>query len=215
MPTTRSGPSTSWRAARCRPVSRPIEIDGEHYWDGGLVSNTPLQYVLDYVPRRSRLIFQVDLFPARGPLPTTSIEVGERDKDIRYSSRTRAATECCASVHDVRHNINALLGQAAGGAAGHAGGAVPATLRLRHHHGHRRVDLPAAGAAGPGQGLRVQPPHHGSRWARGRADAEAALRASPWLAPMPPELGARTFDLRAPRAAALEQGGVHAPRDAA
>jgi NTE family protein len=44
-----------------------VEIDGEHYWDGGLVSNTPLQYVLNYVPRRSRLIFQVDLFPGGCP----------------------------------------------------------------------------------------------------------------------------------------------------
>ena len=43
-----------------------VEIDGEHYWDGGLVSNTPLQYVLEYVPRRSRLTFQVDVFPSRG-----------------------------------------------------------------------------------------------------------------------------------------------------
>ena len=36
------GPSTSWPPARCRPAFPPIEIDGEHYWDGGLVSNTPL-----------------------------------------------------------------------------------------------------------------------------------------------------------------------------
>ena len=52
-----------------------VEIDGEHYWDGGLVSNTPLQYVLEYVPRRSRLTFQVDVFPSRGPLPATLAEV--------------------------------------------------------------------------------------------------------------------------------------------
>jgi NTE family protein len=53
-----------------------VEIDGEHYWDGGLVSNTPLEYMLEYVPRRSRLVFQVDVFPARGPLPTT-LDVGQ------------------------------------------------------------------------------------------------------------------------------------------
>jgi len=29
------------------PGFAPVEIDGEHYWDGGLVPNTPLQYVLD------------------------------------------------------------------------------------------------------------------------------------------------------------------------
>ena len=75
------------------PGFPPVEIDGEHYWDGGLVSNTPLQYVLDYSPRRSRLTFQVDVFHARGPLPTNLEEVGEREKDIRYSSRTRITTE--------------------------------------------------------------------------------------------------------------------------
>ena len=47
------------------PAFPPIEIDGERYWDGGLFSNTPLQYMVDYSPRRSRLIFQIDLFPAR------------------------------------------------------------------------------------------------------------------------------------------------------
>ena len=54
------------------------------------------------------------------------------------------------------------------------------------------------------------------RWATGRADAAGALAASPWLAPMPAEIGARTFDLHAPRAAALEKReAAQAPRDAA
>ena len=75
------------------PGFPPVEIDGEYYWDGGLVSNTPLQYVLDFSPRRSRLTFQVDVFQGRGQLPTNLEEVNEREKDIRYSSRTRITTE--------------------------------------------------------------------------------------------------------------------------
>jgi NTE family protein len=74
------------------PGFAPVEIDGEHYWDGGLVSNTPLQYVLDLPGKQRRTVFQVDLFAARGPLPTTLAEVSEREKDIRYSSRTRLGT---------------------------------------------------------------------------------------------------------------------------
>jgi NTE family protein len=74
------------------PGFAPVEIDGEHYWDGGLVSNTPLQYVLDLPGQQRRTVFQVDLFAARGPLPTTLAEVSEREKDIRYSSRTRLGT---------------------------------------------------------------------------------------------------------------------------
>ena len=74
------------------PGFAPVEIDGEHYWDGGLVSNTPLQYVLDQPGKRHRVVFQVDLFAARGALPTTLGEVTEREKDIRFSSRTRLNT---------------------------------------------------------------------------------------------------------------------------
>ena len=74
------------------PGFAPVEIDGEHYWDGGLVSNTPLQYVLDQPGTKRRVVFQVDLFSARGPLPANLAEVSEREKDIRYSSRTRLNT---------------------------------------------------------------------------------------------------------------------------
>lgn len=74
------------------PGFAPVEIDGEHYWDGGLVSNTPLQYVLDQPGARRRQVFQVDLFAARGDLPATLPEVTEREKDIRFSSRTRLNT---------------------------------------------------------------------------------------------------------------------------
>ena len=69
------------------------EIDGEYYWDGGLVSNTPLQWVLDYIPRQDTLAFQVDLWNARGALPHDLIDVEVRRKEIAYSSRTRAATK--------------------------------------------------------------------------------------------------------------------------
>ena len=91
-----------------------VEIDGEHYWDGGLVCNTPLQYVLESIPRRSRLTFQVDVFHARGPRPINLEEVGEREKDIRYSSKTRAVTDLFHTIHDVRHNINSLWEVASG-----------------------------------------------------------------------------------------------------
>ena len=74
------------------PGFAPVEIDGEHYWDGGLVSNTPLQYVLDQPGKQRRVVFQVDLFAARGALPATLNEVTEREKDIRFSSRTRMNT---------------------------------------------------------------------------------------------------------------------------
>lgn len=68
------------------------EIDGEYYWDGGCVSNTPLEYVLGVIPRKDTLVFQVDLWSARGSLPVDILQVAERLKDIQYSSRTRSVT---------------------------------------------------------------------------------------------------------------------------
>jgi NTE family protein len=69
------------------------EIDGQYFWDGGLISNTPLQWVLDFGPRRDTLAFQVDLWNARGALPKDLVDVEVRHKEIVYSSRTRAATD--------------------------------------------------------------------------------------------------------------------------
>jgi NTE family protein len=69
------------------------EIDGEHYWDGGIVSNTPLEWVLNNKPRQDTLAFQVDLWSAQGELPRDLIESELRQKEIRFSSRTRAATD--------------------------------------------------------------------------------------------------------------------------
>jgi NTE family protein len=75
------------------PGFPPVEIDGEFYWDGGLASNTPLDYVLEQCGNAHRVVFQVDLFPARGFFPPTMERVAEREKDIRYSSRTRLNTD--------------------------------------------------------------------------------------------------------------------------
>jgi predicted acylesterase/phospholipase RssA len=67
-------------------------IEGEYYWDGGLISNTALQWVVDKGPRQDTLAFQVDLWSARGELPRNLAEVATRLKEIQYSSRTRAKT---------------------------------------------------------------------------------------------------------------------------
>jgi NTE family protein len=86
-----------------------IEIEGEHYWDGGLVSNTPLQWVVDSEPRRDTLAFQVDLWSARGEFPRNMLEVATREKEIRYSSRTRAGTDQFKRVQGLRRAVADLL----------------------------------------------------------------------------------------------------------
>jgi NTE family protein len=87
-----------------------VEIDGEHYWDGGLVSNTPLQWVIESDPRRQdTLAFQVDLWSSQGALPRNLAEVATRHKEIQFSSRTRASTGQFKNVHRVQRAIDALL----------------------------------------------------------------------------------------------------------
>src|SRR4051794_3582347 len=87
-----------------------VEIDGEHYWDGGLVSNTPLQWVIESDPRRKdTLAFQVDLWSAQGALPRNMTEVTTRQKEIQFSSRTRASTGHFKNVHRVQRALDALL----------------------------------------------------------------------------------------------------------
>ncbi|MFO1080985.1 MAG: patatin-like phospholipase family protein [Reyranellaceae bacterium] len=88
-----------------------VEIDGEFYWDGGTVSNTPLQWVIDSRPRFDTLAFQVDLWSARGPLPRNMVEVDVRTKDLRYSSRTRAGTDTFRRSQALRRAAARLLEQ--------------------------------------------------------------------------------------------------------
>ncbi|MEP6940996.1 MAG: patatin-like phospholipase family protein [Rudaea sp.] len=91
------------------PAFAAVEIDGEHYWDGGVVSNTPLDHVLGATPRKDSLVLQVDLWRAQGILPRNLMEVFERQKDIQYSSRTRFNTKVIKDWQDMRTTLTALL----------------------------------------------------------------------------------------------------------
>ena len=105
------GPEHIMASGALPPGFPSIEIDGEHYWDGGIASNTPLDYVLDEEVRKDLLIFQVDLFSARGALPTSLLEAAEREKDIRFSSRTRMNTDKNKQIHNARKAVRDLIGK--------------------------------------------------------------------------------------------------------
>lgn len=93
------------------PAFPAIEIDGEYYWDGGLVSNTPLPKVLQQRPERDTLVFQVDLWSARGAVPRSLSEVSDRIQDIRYSSRTRLVTDEMQANRKMQRLMRKLLDQ--------------------------------------------------------------------------------------------------------
>ena len=105
------GPEHIMASGALPPGFPSVEIEGEHFWDGGIASNTPLDYVLDEGVNSDLLIFQVDLFSARGPLPISLLEAAEREKDIRFSSRTRMNTDKNKQIHNARKAVRDLIGK--------------------------------------------------------------------------------------------------------
>lgn len=107
--TTRLAPEHFIASGALPPGFPAVEIDGEYYWDGGLVSNTPLTEIIKESHHRDTVVFQVDLWSASGKLPGDFLEVSERIKDIQYSSRTRAVTAFMAQNQKHAQMIKALL----------------------------------------------------------------------------------------------------------
>ena len=105
------GPEHVMASGALPPGFPSVVIEGEHYWDGGIASNTPLDFVLDEKVDGDLLIFQVDLFCARGLLPVSLLEAAEREKDIRFSSRTRMNTDKNREIHNARMAVRDLIGK--------------------------------------------------------------------------------------------------------
>ncbi|OYW68405.1 MAG: hypothetical protein B7Z40_03085 [Bosea sp. 12-68-7] len=93
------------------PAFPTVKIGTEHYWDGGIVSNTPLQHLLAQDDTLNSLIFQVDLFSSRGPMPRTMQDVMGRHKDIMYSSRTRLMTDLFQTLQGWKKQTHSALSQ--------------------------------------------------------------------------------------------------------
>jgi NTE family protein len=178
------------------PGLPPIEIGGQHYWDGGLVSNTPLQYVLDEpAPADKLCIFQVDLFSARGTLPETILDAVEREKEIRYSSRTRMNTDMARMKHDMRCALKRLLGKLPEELRND-----PDALRLAHSHKEPAVLIvhliyrarAYESHARDYEFSRVSVEEH---WAQGRKDVLDTLRHDAFRKRNQHDEGVRVLDL--------------------
>ena len=105
----RLGPEHIMASGALPPAFPAMKIGSEFYWDGGIVSNTPLQYLLELHKLHKALVFQVDLFNARGDMPKTMPEVMSRQKDIMFSSRTRNATTRYKKIHDLQIQLRDAL----------------------------------------------------------------------------------------------------------
>jgi len=190
------GPEHIMASGALPPGLPPIVIEGKPYWDGGLVSNTPLQHVLERGgPRHDMVVFQVDLFSARGDLPDTLFDVGQREKEIRYSSRTRLNTDIFCELQAMRRAIRHLRPN------------VPTEFGDNPHWQlldrlgcdaavtivqliHRRAAYWTQ--SNDYEFSRYTMEEH---WASGRADVEHTLNQPTWKNRKPPEEGVTVFDL--------------------
>lgn len=90
------------------PAFPAIRIGEDLYWDGGILSNTPVEVVFDDNPRRSSMVFAVHLWNPHGKEPETIWEVMNRQKDLQYSSRSAAHIKRQRQLHKMRHIIAEL-----------------------------------------------------------------------------------------------------------
>ena len=162
------------------PAFPPVRIDGELYWDGGILSNTPAEAVFDDAQRKSSLIFAVHLWNPNGQEPRTMLEVADRQKDVTYSSRVASHITRQLETHRLRHAIGELVARmpenlrqsedvralASHGCLTRMHVVRLMSPRLDHEDQTKDVDFSPAGIA--------------RRREAGYASARAAIEAAPW-----------------------------------
>lgn len=189
------GPEHVMASGALPPGLPPVEIDGEYFWDGGLVSNTPLSQVLGSAEARSTLVFQVDLFSATGPFPETIGDVEERRKDIVYSSRTRMNTDTFREKHALRQAITRLAAELPEGALNNPEIARLAALGNGHAFSIIHLIYRRASYDGPAKDFEFSRRSMVEHWAAGLSDARRTLRNRSWRVPPPVEDGIAVFDI--------------------
>ncbi len=191
----RIGPEHVMASGALPPGFPPIEIDGEYYWDGGLVSNTPLSYVLGDAPAGSMLVFQVDLYSASGPFPETIGDVEERRKDIVYSSRTRMNTDMFREKQALRQAVAELAERLPENVREDPEVASLTALGSEHAISVIHLIYRRRAYDGPAKDFEFSRRSMGEHWTAGRADAVRTLRAVDWRTPPSPADGIAVFDM--------------------
>jgi NTE family protein len=93
------------------PGFPPVEIDGDYYWDGGIMSNTPLAYVMGENYRMEALIVQVDVFSGVGEMPKTLDQAAERLKDIQYQSKQSLTNATIRRIEEMRSLVADVIAE--------------------------------------------------------------------------------------------------------
>jgi NTE family protein len=190
----RIGPEHVMASGALPPGFPPIRIDGEYYWDGGLVSNTPLSHVLGNAMTGSTLVFQVDLFSARGPFPETISDVEERRKDIVYSSRTRLNTDILREKHALQQAIAELAQLLPDDVRSHPRIAELTGLAREHTFSVVHLIYRRAAYDGPSKDYEFSRRSMLEHWAAGHSDGIRSLRTTEWRIPPQSAGGIDVYD---------------------
>lgn len=191
----RLGPEHILASAALPPAFPPVEIDGEWYWDGGIVSNTPVAWVFGETPRPDMLIMQLDLFNAEGPVPRGIRDVDERAKDIRYASRSELIAEAMCELHRLRGELDRLLSLLPDDLRSR-----PEALAAARHRCSARVTLARIvyrqkSWHTPSKDYDFSRASVAEHWQSGAADMRRLLRAPAFRNRELPKSGVMTFDL--------------------
>src|SRR6516165_8705128 len=162
------------------PAFPAVRIDGELYWDGGILSNTPTEAIFDDNPRRDSLIFAVHMWNPMGPEPESIWEVLHRHKDIQYSSRVASHIARQRQVHKLRHVVSELVKLMPEDVR-----ARPVVKDLAEYGGLARMHVvrllaPRLDSENHTKDSDFSPTGIRLRWEAGYADTTRALQRAPW-----------------------------------
>jgi NTE family protein len=163
------------------PAFPAVRIDGELYWDGGILSNTPTERIFDDHPRRNSLIFAVHLWNPTGKEPETIWEILNRTKDIQYSSRIASHIVRQRETHKLRHVITKLLEFVP-----ESEKSDPLYRELAGYHCDTRMHVvrllaPRLDNEAHTKDIDFSPAGIRMRWEAGYADTKRALQRQAWL----------------------------------
>jgi NTE family protein len=171
------------------PAFPAVRIEGELYWDGGILSNTPTEAVFDDNPRRDSLIFSVHLWNPAGSEPTTMAEVFNRQKDVQYSSRIASQIVRQQQIHRLRHVIKELVARLPESERSSAAARELASYGCQTRMHVVRLLAPQLDRETHTKDIDFSPDGIEQRWDAGYAHTRSVLARAPWIGEFDPLSG--------------------------
>jgi NTE family protein len=162
------------------PAFPAVRIDGELYWDGGILSNTPVEAVFDDNPRRSGIVFAVHLWRGQGEEPQNMWDVANREKDLQYASRAVNQIKVQRQIHRMRHVISSLVDKLPPEVANNPKVRELAAYGCRTRMHVVRLLAPRLKNEDHTKDVDFSPKGIEARWSAGLADMRETLAARPW-----------------------------------